>query len=316
MLDVTQLLPGPFATQRLADMGAEVIKVEPPQGDSARRLGRLAKGTGIVFLANNDGKQLLNVDLKTEAGLRQVMEIAATADVVLEGFRPGTADRLGIGYDQLQKINPSVVYCSLTGYGQPPSRLASLAGHDLNYAARSGLLSQLKDKGGQPIVPNVQFADVISGLIAVERIVSALVHKERTGQGAYLDVSMTAALQELLNIHAMTVNEFGVEDGIPEITGQFVCYHLYSTKDGKTVSLAALEDKFWKNFCQAVDRPDWMDHQFAPAEEQHPIYEQIRALFLQRTMKEWTVLGETEDCCLQPVLSIREAFFGEEYSLR
>ena len=308
VLDFSQLLPGPFATKRLAEMGAEVIKIEPPGGDPARWLGRPKESTGVVFLANNEHKKSLNMDLKTVEGREQVLEIAATVDVVLEGFRPGTADRLGIGYEAIKAINPSVVYCSLTGYGQAPHPQAHLAGHDLNYAARSGLLSQLVGSDGMPIVPRVQFADLIGGLVAVEGILAALLQKERTGQGAYLDVAMMAALQGFLHIHAMAAATLGVEDGIHEITGQYVCYHLYETQDGRTMSLAALEEKFWRNFCLAVNREDWIDHHDAKALDDDPWYRQIKALFLTRTMEEWTALGEAADCCLQPVLTIREAF--------
>ena len=235
--------------------------------------------------------------------------------MLLEGFRPGTADRLGIGYEQVKKVNPTVIYCSLTGYGQQPNRLAHLAGHDLNYAARSGLLAQLKDASGHPIVPSVPFADLIGGLVAVEAILAALVNKERTGIGAYLDVAMMVALQGMLHIHAMASATIGAEDGIHEINGHYVCYHLYPTKDGRTVALAALEEKFWENFCLAVNRPDWLDQQYLPALAEQPVYQQIREMFRQRTMKEWTELGERADCCLQPVLSIQEAFFSKDFSL-
>ncbi len=314
VLDFTQFLPGPFATKRLADMGAQVIKIEPPQGDPARRLGRTVRETGIVFLANNEHKQSVRYNLKTAADRERVLQIAATADVVLEGFRPGVAERLGIGFEQVQQVNPTVIYCSLTGYGQPPSQLAHLAGHDLNYVARSGLLAQLTDRMGQPIVPNFQFADLIGGLVAEEAILAALVNKQRTGKGTYLDVAMLAALQGMLHVHAMAVATNGVEDGMQETTGKFVCYNLYFTQDGRMVTLAALEEKFWKNFCLAVNRPNWIDKQYSPAIENHPIYQQIRELFKQRTMKEWSELGEKEDCCLQPVLNIQEAFYSQDYS--
>ncbi len=308
VLDFTQLLPGPFATKRLAEMGAEVMKVEPPGGDPARWLGRTKESTGIVYLANNDHKHTITIDLKTAQGLEQALKIAATVDVVLEGFRPGTADRLGIGYEQIKSINPSIVYCSLTGYGQPPNRLSHLAGHDLNYVATSGLLSQMTDSAGKPIVPRVQFADLIGGLVAVEGILAALLQKARTGQGDYIDVAMMSALQGFLHIHAMSESILGVDDGIHEITGRYVCYHLYETKDRRTMSLAALEEKFWRNFCLAVNRPDWIDHHLAPATDDDPWYREIKALFLTRTMGEWTTLGEAADCCLQPVLTIHEAF--------
>ena len=314
VLDFTQFLPGPFATKRLADMGAQVIKIEPPQGDPARRLGRTEQETGIVFLANNEHKQSIYVNLKSAADRERVMQIAATVDVVLEGFRPGVAERLGIGFEQIRKINPSIIYCSLTGYGQPPNRLAHLAGHDLNYVARSGLLTQLTDRTGQPIVPNFQFADLIGGLVAEEAILAALVNKQRTGKGAYLDVAMLAALQGMLHIHAMAVATNGVEDGMEETTGKYVCYNLYSTQDGRMVTLAALEEKFWKNFCLAVNEPNWIDKQYSPAVEYDPVYQQIRELFQQRTMKEWSELGEQADCCLQPALTIQEAFYSQDYS--
>ena len=310
VIDFSTLLPGPYCTLRLADLGAEVIKVEPPAGDPARSRSRAVRGSGLVFLANNRNKQSVCLDLKSASGQRQVQDLLRTADVVVEGFRPGVAGRLGIGYEAVKKLNPGVVYCSLTGYGQSDP-LAEFGGHDLNYMARSGMLSQLCDSTGRPIVPTVQWADLLGGLVAAEEILAALARRQRTGEGAYLDVAMTDALLGMLHMHALAADEFGVEIGVEELSGNMVCYNLYETRDGRTVSLAALEAKFWRNFCESVAKPEWISHQFTRTADGNPVFKEVKALFQARDLSFWIQLGERVDCCLQPVFRVSEAMRSE-----
>lgn len=315
VIDFTTLLPGPYATLRLADLGAEIVKIEPPLGDTARHSGLKVAGTGVVFLANNRNKQSTVIDLKTEDGRAKALSLTDGADVVIEGFRPGVMQKLGLDYDTVRRRNPGIVYCSLTGYGQT-GPLAKFAGHDLNYAALGGLISQLCDESGFPIQPTIQLADMLGGTVASEAILAALVKREQTGKGSYLDVAITDAVTGLLTHHALIQQAFGMEHGLEELSGKLVCYHLYKTGDGQTVSLAALEPKFWRNFCHAIGRPEWIDLQFSKATEGNPVFDQLTALFLSQTLAEWTKLGMEVDCCLQPVWNVSQVLAGHQVKAR
>ncbi|PSR23218.1 MAG: CoA transferase [Sulfobacillus acidophilus] len=306
VVDFSTLLPGPYATLRLADMGATVIKIEPPGGDPARSIGPVAQGTSLVFLAYNRKKTSVMLNLKDESDRNQALSMIRTADVVIEGFRPGVADRLGIGYDTANLINPRIVYCSLTGYGQTGS-MTQQAGHDLNYLAVSGILSQLVDHHNQPIVPNLQLADLLGGIVAVEAILAALISRHHSGHGQHLDMAITDALIGLLGGHAAIQKHTGYPHGVAELAGTIICYNLYTTLDNRLVSLAALELKFWTTFCQAVNRPEWIAHQTSPAELSNPIYREMVTLFHKRPLSWWHRFSAQVDCCLQPVLEVHEA---------
>ncbi|WP_018133070.1 CaiB/BaiF CoA transferase family protein [Effusibacillus pohliae] len=306
IVDFSRYLPGPYATWRLAGMGAEVIKVEPPDGgDPARYLAERRDGTGLIFLANNRNKKSVTINLKRPEGRQLAFQLACQADVVIEGYRPGVADALGIGYEQIRRVRPDIIYCSLTGFGQT-GPLRDLAGHDLNYLALSGVLSQLKDRDGRPVQPTVQFADLIGGMAAAEAILAALVKRSFTSEGNYLDISMTDALIQLMNTHMLYQQVLGIGQGVPVLGGGFVCYHIYETADCRFVTLGALESKFWTNFCRAVGREEWISAQFSPAVEANPIFPELQALFRSRTRYEWTALGRQADCCLTPVLETGE----------
>ncbi len=300
ILDFTMLLPGPYATLRLAELGAEVIKVEPPQGDPARNIN-----DGWVFLANNRNKGSAVLDLKTDSGHAEALELARSSDVVIEGFRPGVVTRLGIDYPQIQSINPGVIYCSLTGYGQSGPR-RNLAGHDLNYLAVSGVLDQLSGGDGVPVVPAIQFGDLIGGITVSEVILAALWERGQTGQGKFLDIAMTDALTGLLTNHALIQAKTGYRHGVEVLNGSALCYHLYATKEGRYMALAALEPKFWQAFCRAVERPEWISKQFSPTQPENPTFLEIVRLFQSRDLLYWTRMGEQADCCLTPVLHIDE----------
>ena len=310
VLDFTMLLPGPYATLRLSELGAEIIKVEPPMGDPARYLG-----DGVVFLANNRNKNCVVLDLKTETGITRALHLAQSCDVIVEGFRPGVANRLGIGYDAVREINPEVIYCSLTGYGQS-GPMRDLAGHDLNYLAVSGVLDQLRDPAGIPVVPTVQFADLLGGVVAVEAILSALVQRQRIGGGQYLDISMTDALIGLLTNHLLIEGKTGYGHGVEVLSGSVLCYHLYKTHEGRYMSLGALEPKFWQSFCQAMQRSDWIPLQFSPATDENPAFRELTQLFLKHDVVYWTALGNQADCCLQPILHVNELKGQEQVRVR
>ncbi|MFC4767828.1 CaiB/BaiF CoA transferase family protein [Effusibacillus consociatus] len=306
VVDFSRYLPGPYATQRLADMGAEVIKVEPPKtGDPARSVGDHLNGTGLVYLANNRNKKSVSINLKEPAGREIAFQLASKADVVIEGFRPGVADALGIGYKSLKQIRPNLVYCSLTGYGQT-GPLRNLGGHDLNYMALSGVLSQLRDQEGRPVQPGIQFADLIGGIAACEAILASLVKKQMTGEGSYLDISITDAMIGMMTGHVMIQQVTGKGSGVPQLGGSIISYFIYETKDNRFVSLGALEKKFWENFCRAVGREDWIADHFSPAAENNQTFLDIKALFKTRTFAEWSQFSLEVDCCMAPVLDTGE----------
>lgn len=306
VVDFTRYLPGPFATLRLAQMGAEVIKVEPPgTGDPARVMGEQLNGVGLVYLANNSGKKSVTINLKQPEGQQLACQLAQQADVVIEGFRPGVADEIGIGYDTLKEVRPDIVYCSLSGYGQS-GPLRNSGGHDINYMAWSGVLSSLKDDAGSPVQPGMQFADLIGGMAAAESILAALVKKGLTGQGTYLDISMTGALLSMMNTHITLLRHTGSGAGLQALGGSVICYRIYQTSDGRFISLGALERKFWVNFCQAVGRQGWIEYQFSPASDENPIFTEVTQLFKSHTFAEWSKMAVEADCCMAPVLETAE----------
>ncbi|TWI59074.1 CaiB/BaiF CoA transferase family protein [Halalkalibacter nanhaiisediminis] len=296
VFDFTQYLPGPFATLRLSDFGAEVIKIERPEGDPARTLA-----DGNVFQANNRNKRSLSFDLKDEIDKEQLKDLLVSADVVVESFRPGIMDSLGLGFNELKKSNPELIYCSLTGYGQS-GPLSKLGSHDINYMALSGLLSQMKDGNGKPVHPSLTFADLIGGMAASEAILAALFKREKTGEGGFIDFAIMDAVISLLTTHV----QYPEGRGISGLDGSVISYHLYKTKDSRYISLGALESKFWANFCLAIDKEEWLAWHVEKAEEGNIAYEEMCNLFQSRTFAEWIVFSESVDCCLSPVYEINE----------
>ncbi len=305
VLDVTYYVPGPFASMRLAQLGAEVIKIEPPAGDPARGMDG-----GLVHKANNHGKKIIALDLKTEEGRLEMYEMVKSADVLIESFRPGVMAKLGLDYGALTSIKPDLVYCSLSGYGQT-GPLARFGSHDLNYLALSGVLEQMKDDAGCPVHPTNTFADYTGGLLAVEQILAALMRKVRTGEGVYLDIALAKALGEYQGNHDTYYNYGISECGIPAINGSCLNYAIYETKDGRYVTLGALEEKFWLNFCSWADRPEWQGwHGERVGSDEH---EQVALFFKERTWREWYDASQKVDCCLAPVLKAHERSGHPQY---
>jgi len=305
VIDFTNYLPGPFATLRLAELGAEIIKVEPPEGDPARHTGLSKRGNGLVFLANNRQKKSITLNLKEQAGLDTALKLIAHADVVLESFRPGVMEKLGLGYETVQKVKGDIVYCSISGYGQI-GRLSELGSHDLNYMALSGVLAQFKDRTGKPVHPSITVADYLGGFAANERILAGLVSRALTGRGSYHSISITDQLVSLLGNHVMVEKETGVENGINVLNGSIVSYALYETMDGRFMSIGALEPKFWTNFCRANSREAWSEAQFSTTEDANPVFQEITALFKSKTFYEWIEFSQKVDCCMAPVLEVGE----------
>jgi crotonobetainyl-CoA:carnitine CoA-transferase CaiB-like acyl-CoA transferase len=310
VLDMSRMLPGPYCTMMLADLGAEVIKVEEPRiGDPTRWSHPMAGGQGAAFQLVNRNKKSVALDLKSSEGRNIFLKLAATADVVLEQFRPGVVDRLGVDYSTAAGVNERIVYCSLTGFGQDgPHRHRS--GHDLNYLALSGVLGLTTDERGRPVIPGVQIADIAGGMIAAYAILAALHAREHTGRGQYLDVAMFDVVMAMLVVPA--ASQFaGVSIGIGDkylLSGAYPFYNVYETSDGKFMTLGALEPKFWENFCRKVDREDLITRQFDSDDNRQDLFEQVRAIFKTRTQTEWVLVMRDADCCCEPVLSMGEAF--------
>ena len=320
VLDLTRLLPGGFCTLLLADMGADVLKVEdtaggdyirwmPPYygGEEQQREGTAS----AYFLALNRNKRSMRLNLKDPRGRDVLLRLVEDHDVLVESFRPGVMDRLGVGWDALRAQNPRLVYCPISGYGQD-GPLTERSGHDTNYLALNGLLGLTGRRGGPPIQSAGQIADLGGGgLMAAVGILAALLERERSGAGQMVDISMTdGALSWLAMVAARYFAEQRVPHrGEPELTGGIACYFPYETKDGRWVALGALEPKFWQNWCKGAGRPDLVEKQF-----EHPDSEagtEIAAVFRERTRDEWAAFAGEHDCCLEPILDLDEALESE-----
>ncbi len=308
VLDLSRLLPGPYCSLILADFGAEVIRVEPPGGgDWTRHVPPLAPdGQSLLFHAVNRGKKSLTLNLKVEEGRAVFLRLVETADVLLESFRPGVMERLGLGYDRLAEANPRLVYCTLSGYG-PRGPYRERAGHDLNYIGLAGLLDLTGPRAGPPVIPGAPVADLAGALWAALGILLALLERERTGRGGRVDASLLGGALSLLPI-ALSHLQGGqpMARGASTLTGGVVCYNVYETADGY-VTLSALEPEFWAAFCRAAGREDWLDRQFAPAVPGNPTYEEMQALFRTRTRAEWAEAMAGLDVCCEPVYTLAEA---------
>lgn len=311
VLDLTRLLPGAFCSQILADMGAEVVKIETPDGgDYNRSWEPKAKEESGSFLLLNRNKKSLTLNLKTEQGKAVFRRLAATADVVLEGYRPGVMDRLGLSYETLRQDNPGLVYCAISGFGQDgPMRLSS--GHDLNYLAIAGALPLFARPGEGPSVPGLSIADVGGGsLMATTGILAALRSRDATGQGQFVDISMTDGTVAWLALHGADYLFGGIEPrgGERPFIGQAPCYAVYLCADGRHVALGALEAHFWDRFCALADVPADLRTHYPVGEEADRQRAAIARIMLGRSRDEWVALAEEADIPLSPVNSMAEAF--------
>jgi alpha-methylacyl-CoA racemase len=316
VLDLTRLLPGGFCTLLLADFGADVLKVEDTgMGDYVRWApphyeGAEESATSSLFLALNRNKRSIRINLKEERGREVLLRLVKEYDVVIESFRPGVMDRLGVGYERLREENPRVIYCAITGYGQDgPYRDRS--GHDMNYLGLIGLLGLTGEQGGPPIQSAGQIADIGGGaLMGAFGVLAALHERERSGEGQLVDVSMADGALAWL---AMVAGRYFADGQVPkrgelDLAGRFVCYRPYACKDG-WVTLGALEPKFFQAWCRGVGREDLIEKQFEPpGSEAHG---EIERIFLERTREEWREFASQHDCCLEPVLDLDEALESE-----
>lgn len=309
ILDLSRLLPGPYATQWLADLGAEVIKVErPPEGDATRWMPPFMaldaeRFEGAIFWRNNRGKQSVVLDFFDARGRAILLRLCEQADALVESFRPGVMAQRGLDYESVRARNPRLIYCSLSGYGQSgPYR--DRAGHDLNYLALAGILKLNGASATAPVLAPVQIADLAGGMSAALQISAALVERERTGVGKFLDVALFDAavdwMQTVLGACFRAENENPTRGAMP-LTGAYPCYNLYETADGEYMALGALEPKFWRAFCDGIARADLLERQFDA-----DCIAVCAEIFKTRARAEWIVFAAQTDCCLEPLLAVSE----------
>lgn len=313
VLDLTRLLPGPFCTLYLTQLGAEVIKIEDPgSGDYARSL------SPEMFSLINRGKQSLTLDLRKPEGVDAFKRLVADADVVIESFRPEVMDKLGCGYDTLKTINPKLVYAALTGYGQT-GPWKQRAGHDMNYCGYAGMLEQSGAADGPPALSGFQVADLAGGaLTCVIGILAAVHGAHASGVGCFVDAAMmdgTLALQAT-TLSTMRMLGQAPQRGHDMLSGGLPNYSVYECSDGKHVAMAALEPKFWHNFCAAVQRPDLARMPLAPGKAGEPLRKALGELFRTRTRDEWDALLADADTCVSGILTPAEALSTEQIKAR
>jgi alpha-methylacyl-CoA racemase len=308
VLDLSRLLPGPFAGMVLAGLGADVVKVEDlGGGDYLRWMGAQGSDTSAMFTALNRGKRSVTLDLKNPRGRSLFLALGAGADVVIESFRPGVLEKLGLGIDELHAVNPRLVLCRISGFGQDgPDQ--QRAGHDLNYLARSGILSITGTQDGRPAIPGVQMADMGGGgLGAVVAILAALRLRERTGRGSVCDVSMLDGLLAWVAPQvAARVADGGVTGrGLMILNGAHPCYRVYRCADGE-VTVAALEPKFWSRLCELLGLDAVRDDGFATGARAEEVSAAVEAVLMTRSRAQWREHLGQEDVCVEPVLTIDE----------
>lgn len=310
ILDFSSLLPGPFATLCLADLGAEVLWVKSASRPDMVDLlppfiEELGMSAGNAYLGR--GKKIIRLNLKKEKAVKIVYDLIRTYDIVVEQSRPGVMSRLGVGYEDLKGVNPALIYCSISGYGQD-GPLKDRAGHDINYLALSGLMGYSGRKAYGPSLTGMQIADLAAGSQhAVIGILSAVIHRMQTGEGSYLDISMTDGL---MAFHALTGASFLAGAREPareeEVLNGGSLYDFYETKDGRYLSVGCLEQHFFQEFCERLGRPELASHGIWSLSVQR-VKEELRAVFKQKTLREWMEIFAGSDACVEPVLSLSEA---------
>lgn len=310
VLDLTRLLPGPLGTMLLADWGAEVLKIEhPDQPDPVRVFPPFVGGESANYLSFNRNKHRRLLNYTSEEGKAEFLELVKTADAVVEQFRPGYLDKLGLGYEAARAVNARIVYVSVTGYGQT-GPYAHRAGHDVNYLALAGVLGLTGQPDGPPELPGVQLADIAGGsYLTVVAVLAALYARQQTGLGQHVDVSMTDGVMPLL---AVPFAQFAATGQVPQrgtmpLSGGLVNYGVLACADGGHVALGTLEPKFWQRFCEKVGRPDWLNFIFPKNDDElRRGKAEVAALFLTKTRAEWTAFGQQHDLPVTPVLGLDE----------
>ena len=304
MLDLSRLLPAPLATLFMADLGAEVIKIEDTTSPDPIRFYPpmvAEQSVSVYYLALNRSKRSLTLPLRTQAGKKAFLDLVATADVVVESYRAGVLQKMGIDYETAKAVNERIIYVSVTGYGQN-SIYSHLAGHDLNYTALAGVIGLNKTGHQQPFIPGVQIADIAGGSYqALNACLLALFARQRTGIGSHVDVAMVDGTLPLLSLPLSVAQISTPQEALQQasfLTGSLPNYNLYRCADGKYVALGALEPKFWQNFCTAIEQPAWTERLFIDNEA---LQHDLSLLFASETRQHWLQLTNNADCCLTPV---------------
>lgn len=308
VLDLSRLLPGPYATLVLTDLGAAVDKVEDPQGgDYTRQLPPRIGDESALFYGLNRNKRSVALDLKSLDGVEALKRLARSYDVLVESFRPGVMHRLGLSYQALSAENPRLIYCSISGFGQTgPDR--AKAGHDLNYIARAGVLGYGGEPGGAPAMPGVQIADIGGGsLFALVGILAALHERDRTGRGRFVDVSMTDGALAFMHMHLAA--RLAAREELPvlvrgreALNGAYACYNVYRTEDGRYLSIGALEPKFFSGICDLLERPDLFDLAYDRGIGDQKVRAELTRIFGSRPLAHWLSFFAGSDLCVEPVL--------------
>lgn len=316
ILDLTRYLPGGFCTQIWADQGAEVIKIEEvEQGAYCRLDPPFVNGQSYYFLALNRNKKSMTLNLKKEEGKKIFIDLARTADVVLENYRPGVMDRLGLGYARLREVNPRLVYCALTGYGQDgPYR--DKAGHDINFLAESGYLDTSIKCGNK--MPALFYGDMAGTMYAALAIAMALLDREQTGQGQYVDISIFDSLFSWMTLLAGRSHALGrpLESQDLDHSGESLCYNIYRTADDRFIALGAIEKKFWVNLCMALELTDLISSQYAKRSQDPGAFARLEKIFAGKTQQEWMAWAEGRELCFSPVKSLTEALADPNMAAR
>ena len=312
ILDLSRLLPGPYLTQLMADLGSEVIKVETPLAGDHARLAPPEMGLGNMYETINQGKKSLAINYRNARGRELFIELAKTADVVMEGFRPTIADKYGIGYEAVRAVKPDIVYCSLSGYGQE-GPYQQRAGHDFNYLSIGGALFLNGQTGEKPIPYGLPVADLSGGMLAAIAILGALVGRGISGQGMYLDMALLDGVISWITPLTLSAFFSGLEvgAGTHPLLGGRAFFNIYETSDGKYLTLAAIEPHFWGDFCKTIGRVDFIERQYEPT-----LSTEIEALFKGKTRAEWLALFAGNDACVEPVNSIEEMLADPQVQAR
>jgi alpha-methylacyl-CoA racemase len=313
VLDLTRHLPGPYATLVLSDLGAQVDKLEEASGDPTRELPFGAEAQGSYFSGLNRGKRSLVLDLKAQGAAQLFLRLAGHYDVLVEGFRPGVLERLGLGHPALQQAHPRLVVCALSGFGQTgPDRLR--AGHDLGYQARAGVLGYT----GGPGIPGGQTADVGGALFAVVGILAALQERTRTGKGRVVDVALADAATAFLHMHLAAHLSGGLplRPGRDILNGGLPCYRLYQTADGKQLAVAALEPRFFSALCERLGRPELAGPAYAGGAEADAVHRELEALFATAPLATWEARLSGLDACVEPVRAPEEVPADAQFRAR
>ncbi len=313
VLDLTRLLPGPFCSMILGDLGADVIKIETVgMGDWTRWVPPTVEGESTIFLSVNRNKRSLTLNLKSKEGLEIFYKLVKKGDVILEGFRPGVAERLKIDYNTVKEINPRIIYCSISGFGQS-GPYSKRSGHDINYIGIGGILA-LTGEGEKPVIPGVPIADLAGGMAGALGVLAALLIREKTGRGQYIDVSMLDVVISWLSIYAgmYLIGKTNISRGSNILAGGIGSYGVFKTADGKYITLGILEEHFWRNFCRAVGRPDLEKYPYFLLEKGEELRGIIQGIIGGRTRDEWLKVFEENDVPCGPVNELNEVFCDEQ----